>query len=128
MGVDAVGGRPEWVERERALARLEDVLLALPEGRALPGLDTLLAVARIDLDVLADDRARKLLAEALLTRPFRHLDSVLEVRTEVELLTFEVEILTDRIVDPQVCATVRDEHRRRIAAIRARLAHIQQDL
>lgn len=124
----AEGGRPEWVERERALARLEDVLLALPEDRALPGLDTLLTRARIDLDVLADDRARKLLAEALLTRPFSHLDTVLEVRTEVELLTFEVEILTDRIADPEVGHDVRDEHRRRIATIRARLARIQQDL
>lgn len=113
---------PRWVEHDRALGRLEDVLQALPLDRAVPDLADLLARAEATEDLVRrDERALKLLHEALLARPFGHLDVVARVRTEVELLTLEVELLTDRLVDR---ASARDT----VVAARARLAEIQARL
>jgi hypothetical protein len=78
--------------------------------------------------VLRDERVRKLLHEALVARPFGSLDAVQQVRTEVELLTLEVELLTDRLA---ASGTPPDEvarSTRRLAAIRAQLAALRGQL
>ncbi len=116
-------------DQDEALARLEDVLQALPFDRAVPDLGHLLAAAGVDEDLLRrDERARKLLHEALLARPFGSLDAVQRVRTEVELLTLEVEVLTDRLRDPSLDA---DTHRRtgeRLAEVRTHLDELRDQL
>lgn len=115
-------------EADDALVRLEDVLLSLPFDRALPDLDDLLDRARVPSDLLRrDDRARKLLHEAIVARPLSTLDAVQQVRTEVELLTLEVEVLTERL------GTVTSEHSRaelaaRLAEVRARVEDIRGQL
>lgn len=76
------------------LLRLEAVLGNFPDHRALPDVEELLAAAGLDAGVLDDERARKLLLDALTTRPHGHLDSVRVVATEVELLVLEVAELT----------------------------------
>lgn len=102
---------------DEALARLEDVLLALPYDRAVPDLSEVLARAEVDRSLLArDERALKLLHEALVARPFGSLEAVQQVRTEVELLTLEVELLTDRLTDP---ATGAEDHERIVARLEA---------
>jgi hypothetical protein len=113
---------------DEALGRIEDVLLGLPFDRAVPDLDELLAAAGVDHAVLRDERVRKLLHEALVARPFGSLHAVQHVRTEVELLTLEVELLTDRLQAP---GTSPDEVARstgRLAAIRARLTALRGQL
>lgn len=73
------------------LQRLEAVLGRQPDHRALPDVDQLLAEAGVDASLLdEDDRARKLLADAIITRPFGDLADVRAVATEVELLVLEV--------------------------------------
>lgn len=83
------------------LARLEDVLASYDYDRALPPLEEILAAAGVSRDLLHDDdRAMKLLHEAIVARPLSSLDAVAETRTEVELLTLEVSVLTDRLQNP----------------------------
>ena len=114
---------------DEALARLEDTLLALPFDRAVPGLAEILGQAGVDRSLLArDERAWKLLHEALVARPFGDLDEVRRVRTEVELLTLEVELLTERLADastpPEEAGRVADrlhEIQRRFAVLDAQL-------
>jgi hypothetical protein len=97
--------------------------------RALPDLDRLLGEARIPRELLRrDERVLKVLHEAVLARPFGDLDEVERVRTEVELLTLEVEVLTERLgseatTDDEVvrAATRLAEVRRRLEAIRDQL-------
>lgn len=121
--------RAEHGPIDEALARLEDVLLSLPYERAVPDLADVLARAEVDRSLLArDDRALKLLHEALVARPFGELDVVQRVRTEVELLTLEVELLTERLSDattsPQEAgrvATRIEEIQRRVAELRTQL-------
>jgi hypothetical protein len=113
---------------DEALGRLEDVLLGLPFDRAVPDLDELLGAAGVDRDVLRDERARKLLHEALVARPFGSLDAVQRVRTEVELLTLEVELLTDRLADRGTAADELTRSRRRLDAIRTRLTALRGQL
>ena len=114
---------------DAALSRLEDVLLTLSVDRALPDLDTLLASAGVPHELLRrDDRVLKVLHEAVLARPFADVDEVGRARTEVELLTLEVEVLTDRLgaVD-----TAPDEVERaieRLAEVRRRLEAIRSQL
>ncbi|MTV26260.1 hypothetical protein FTX61_12685 [Nitriliruptoraceae bacterium ZYF776] len=94
---DPSAGLLGW-ELEAAVGRLEDVLLAQPYDRALPDLDDLLDRAGIPAAVVRrDDRALKALREAVLARPFAQLDEVVAARVEVELLTLEVEVLTDQL-------------------------------
>jgi hypothetical protein len=117
------------VDLDTALSRLEDVLLALPIDRALPDLDQLLAAAAVPADLLRrDERVLKVLHEALIARPFGDVDEVGRVRTEVELLTLEVEVLGDRLDDD---ATGDDEVARavaRLAEVRARLEELRDTL
>lgn len=114
---------------DEALARLEDVLLALPYERAVPDLTEVLARAEVDRSLLVhDERAVKLLHEALVARPFGSLEAVQRVRTEVELLTLEVELLTERLGD----ADTPEPEQQRIAArlddVRARLEELRSQL
>lgn len=116
-------------DQDEALARLEDVLHALPFDRAVPDLDELLAAAGVDEDLLhRDERARKLLTEALLARPFGSLDAVRPVRTEVELLTIEVEVLTDRLRDPALDAGTYRRTGDRLAEVSERLEELRGQL
>jgi hypothetical protein len=113
-------------EFDRALARLEDVLLELPYDRALPDLDVLLGRAGVPAELLRrDERVLKVLHEAIVARPFGAMDDVLRTRTEVELCTLEVEVLTERLVEHADDPDVFDRVTRRLAALRARLAEIQ---
>jgi hypothetical protein len=117
------------LDLDAAVSRLEDVLLALPADRALPDLDRLLGAARIPRELLRrDERVLKVLHEAVLARPFADLDEVERVRTEVELLTLEVEVLTERLGSE---ATTDDEVVRvtgRLAEVRRRLETIRDQL
>jgi hypothetical protein len=113
---------------DEALGRLEDVLLALPFDRAVPDLTALLVAAGVDDDVLRDERVLKLLHEALVARPLGTLDAVQRVRTEVELLTLEVELLTDRLASPATEAAEAARSARRLSEIRARLAELGDQL
>jgi hypothetical protein len=124
-----VHDRPEHEPTDEALARLEDVLLNLPFDRAVPELEELLerADARRDL-VFRDERALKLLHEALLARPFGSLDAVRQVRTEVELLTLEVELLTDRLADPDLPDAEARRMGDRLVEVRARLTELRDQL
>jgi hypothetical protein len=117
------------IDLDTALSRLEDVLLALPLDRALPDLEQLLAAADVPLELLRrDERVLKVLHEAVLARPFADADDVASVRTEVELLTLEVEVLGDRLGDD---TTGDDEVARAVARlreVRTRLAELRGQL
>lgn len=122
-GSEQTGPGGSWDE---ALARLEDVLIQYPYDRALPDLTRILADAGVTEDYLhSDERALKVLHEAVVARPLASTDAVSRVRTEVELLTLEVRVLAERLVDP---ATSEDEARRvrsRLARVRGRLAEVR---
>ena len=86
-----------------ALCRLEDTLLAQPYDRALPDLAELLGRSRVPLAVVEhDERARKLLGEAMLARPAGEGGPVRQARVRLEFLTLEVRVLTERLRDPDV--------------------------
>jgi hypothetical protein len=120
---------PGGQDLDAALVRLEDLLLALPFDRALPDIDGLLARAEVPADLLRrDDRALKLLHEAIVARPFGSLDVIQQVRTEVGLLTLEVELLTDRLADPAATAETIALAEGRLAEVRRRLAAIRDEL
>jgi hypothetical protein len=120
---------PEHEPTDEALARLEDVLLRLPFDRAVPELDELLEQAGVQRElVFRDERALKLLHEALLARPFGSLDVVRQVRTEVELLTLEVELLTDRLAEPVITGSEARREAERIDEVRARLEELRGQL
>ena len=127
MGDDAdveAGGVPAWVHRERALSRLQDVLEGLPASRALPELDHILELAAAHPDLLEDERARKLLSEAIAHRPLSAVEEVRVLRTEVELLTVEVQVLGERLADPDLSGAHRRELTTRLARVRDRVGHL----
>jgi hypothetical protein len=117
------------LDLDTALSRLEDVLLALPTHRALPDLDRLLAAAGVPRELFQrDERALKVLREAIIARPFGDPDDVGRARTEVELLTLEVEVLHDRLADD---AASDDEVARataRLREVRRRLEELRDQL
>ncbi len=120
---------PRDLPPDEALSRLEDVLLGLPYDRALPDLHTILAAAGVTEDFLrTDDRAAKVLHEAIVARPLSSAEVVSRRQTEVELLTLEVDVLTERLEDRSVGAAVRERAKRRLAEIRRRLEEIRDDL
>jgi hypothetical protein len=119
---------PRWLEQDRALVRLEDALASLPLDRAVPDLRDVLAAAGVDEAVLLDERAAKLLREALLARPFGSLAAVEPVRVEIELLTLEVEVLTERLADAHSDADVIDRAVARLREVRARLDEVRGQL
>lgn len=117
------------LDLDAALSRLEDVLLALPVDRALPDLDRLLEAAGVPRELLRrDERVLKVLHEAVLARPLGDLDVVGRVRTEVELLTLEVEVLTDRLDDPATDPKDQDRAAERLAEVRRRVDEIRGQL
>lgn len=114
---------------DEALNRLEDVLLRYPFDRALPDLATILRDAGVGEDLLrTDDRATKLLHEAIVARPLSSLDAVAQLRTEVELLTLEVQVLSDRLVDPATPEAELARASARLTVIRERLAELRARL
>ncbi len=129
------GGEARWSARDEAVARLEDHVLALPYDRALPGLAELLDAAGVDRDLLrVDERARKLVHEAILARPLSDVDEVAARSAEVELLVLEVAVLTEDLRAARatpVDAATRERAAaaaHRLAAIRARLAELRDGL
>lgn len=120
--------RPERSLDEQ-LARLEDVLLAYPYDRALPDLDTILGQAGVGRDLFREDeRAAKVLHEAILARPLASMDVVERRRTEIELYTLEVDLLTDRLENPGTSEADAARVAARLADIRARLAELRSEL
>ena len=117
------------LDLDAAVSRLEDVLLALPFDRALPDLSELLDRSGVPPELLRrDERALKVLHEAVLARPLAQHHEVQQLRTEVELLTLEVEVLTDRMLaagtDTSTLAAAGDrldEVRHRLEELRDRL-------
>lgn len=107
---------------DECLTRLEDALARYPFDRALPDLPRILDDAAVTEEFLrGDERALKVLHEAVMARPLSSVDAVGQLRTEVELLTLEVEVLTARLQDPDATT----ESRRRAAA---RLAEVGEAL
>ena len=114
-------------DHDAALVRLEDVLAGLPFDRALPGLQALLAVAGVDEEFLAaDDRARKVLHEAIVARPLASASVVQRHAAEVELLTLEVEVLGERVAAADRPDDERAAAEARLAAVRSRLEEIKR--
>lgn len=121
-------GLPDWVVTDRAVSRLQELLEQLPRSRALPDLDALLAQAGADRSLLADERARKLLDEALRDRPLSSLEEVRVLRTEVELLTVEVGVLEERLADPTLSTADRQALRMRLRRVRTRWEQVADQL
>lgn len=122
-------GTHDWHAAEEAVARLEDVLGRLPFDRALPALPALLELADVPLSLLqSDERARKLLHEAMLARPLSDGDEVEQRRTEVESLLLEVRLLSDVLDDDEADAAEVARARDRLVGIRARLEQLRADL
>lgn len=112
-----------------ALCRLEDVLLAAPFDRALPDLEVLLDRARVSRGyVRQDERALKLLGEAMLARPLGHVDDVRRSRTHVEMMALEVEVLTHRLRDPDTAADVAHRAQDRLAELAEQVARLRDEL
>lgn len=122
-------GTHDWHAAEEAVARLEDVLARLPFDRALPGLPALLELADVPRSLLqSDERARKLLHEALLARPLSDGDEVEQRRTEVESLLMEVRLLSDVLDDAEADSAEVARARERLVGIRSRLEQLRADL
>lgn len=110
-----------------ALARLEDVLLALPYDRALPELAQILDAADITPGHLRrDDRTLKLLHEAILARPLATSDEIATARTQIELLILEVGVLTEQLGDPTTAAPEVDRVSARLTSVRRQLDRIRR--
>lgn len=116
-------------DEDAALARLEDVLLATPEDRALPDLEVILARAKYPEALLhRDERALKLLTEALLVRPLSSHEEVAATRTHLELMTLEVEVLTARLHDPETEPATIEQSRARLQELRREVDRIRRKL
>lgn len=119
-----MGPEASWDE---ALARLEDVLLALPYDRALPDLSEILQRADVSESYLrSDERAAKVLHEAVVARPLGTFDAVSRLRLEVELLTLEVEVLTQRLQDPTTDRVRQQKAAARLNEVRRRLEELRE--
>lgn len=107
---------------DEAVARLEEVLAGHPYDRALPPVEQLLAEARIGREVLAgDERAQKILDEAVRARPLSTLDAIAEVRTQVEVLSVEIGMLHRQLASEALTDDELEDAGLRLAAIRALL-------
>ncbi|MDP8928874.1 MAG: hypothetical protein M3O70_09940 [Actinomycetota bacterium] len=117
---------PSWDE---ALERLEDFVNSYPLDRALPDLAGIVAQARVPRRFLREDeRARKVLLEAIAARPLSSLEQVGRVRTEVELLILEVEMLAERLASTALTAEQTSQVSARLDNVRARLVQIRTQL
>jgi hypothetical protein len=110
------------------LLRLEAVLAKYPEHRALPDVQTVLDEAGVDASALLDERARKLLEDALFTRPHGRLDSVTSLVSEVEMLVLEVRELTAALRAGSFDAEGFEHVDHRLAWARRRLADLRGEL
>ena len=124
-----------WDARDAAVSRLEDHILGLPYDRALPALPELLAAAGVDPGLLRrDERARKVVHEAILARPLSDVDVVARRSAEVELLVLEVSVLTEDLraaKAPDAGLVARQRAAAavvRLAAIRDRLEELRAGL
>lgn len=130
--IDGPAGPNGWdapEDEDAALARLEDVLLALPEDRALPDLEMLLSQAKYPPELLRrDDRALKLINEAVLARPFATEQDTAATRSHLELMLLEVEVLTARLRDPGADVESVASARTRLQVIRDELDRIRDQL
>lgn len=118
-----------WDELHAAASRLEEHLAGLPYDRALPDLATLLTEAGVPLTLLQqDERARKVLHEAILARPLSSLQAVEQRRVEVELLTLEVSVLTTSLERSSTDSAAADRAVRRLEAIQERLEELREGL
>lgn len=112
-----------------ALCRLEDVLLAAPYDRALPSLDELLVAADVPRSfLLVDERAHKLLGEAILARPFAERGQVQASRAHVEMMLLEVEVLAGRLRDPGTTSAEVARALARLDDIAAEVADLRRQL
>lgn len=119
------GGQLSWDE---ALERLETFVERYPRSRAFPGLPGIAQRADVPIDFLQEDeRAHKVLFEALADRPLSTEESLAQAHTEVELLLLEVQVLTDRLESTSDDAQVR-KAAERLAYIRRRLNEIRARL
>lgn len=117
------------VDVDAAIARFEDVLFGLPLDRVLPDIDELLSRAKLPRTLLAsDDRALKLLHEAVIARPWATPDQRDQVRSQVALLELEVEVLVERLDDDAVEPDVVRATSGRIRAIRDQLDDLRRVL
>lgn len=112
-----------------ALCRLEDVVLAAPFDRALPDLDELLRRAAVPLAfVQQDERALKLIREAMLARPLSAPADVQRSRAHVEMMSLEVEVLTHRLRDPATPPEAAEHAAARLDELTAELDQLRDDL
>lgn len=123
-GRQGPGEVPRWVLVDRAVTQLQEALEALPRHRALPDLDELLAAVGADRSLLEDERARKLLQEAIRQRPLSSTEEVRVLRTEVELLTVEVAVLQERLHGTALDAAERQELLARLRRLRRRCQQV----
>lgn len=130
-GTEPSGSEPAFwpASWDEALGRLEDYLAAYPRGRALPDLSTLLEEADVpEQFIREDERAQKVLHEAVTARPLGSLARVDQLTTEVELLTLEVEVLADRLERPDISEDEKDQVAERLSHARRRLDEIRSVL
>ncbi len=115
---------------DAALARLEDFLASYPYSRALPDPAVIAHEASLPADFLReDDRARKLLLDAIEARPLSSMEEVTRLRTEVELLVVEVGVLTERLTTAaEVGGDTLRESEERLVRLRRRLEQIRARL
>lgn len=112
-----------------ALCRLEDVVLAAPFDRALPDLEELLSRAAVPLSfVQQDERALKLIREAMLARPMSGHQEVRRSRAHVEMMALEVEVLTQRLRDPASPPEVAEGAAARLDELTVELERLRDDL
>ena len=118
-----------WHESwDEALDRLETFVERYPQSRALPGLTGIAERAEVPIEFLREDeRAHKVLFEALAGRPLSTLEAVRQAQTEVELLMLEVEVLSERLRTTADSAEAR-RVAERLAAVRRRVGEIRADL
>lgn len=117
---------PALASWDEALERLERYLASYPEERALPGLDSLVRQAGVTEDFLRnDERALKVLREALVDRPLGDADAVAQVRTRVELLTLEVEALAECLETAPADSLRARRLSERLEAVRRGLAEVR---
>ncbi len=117
---------PSWDE---ALERLEDFVSSYPLERALPDLAGIVAQARVPRRFLREDeRAHKVLLEAISARPLSSLEQVGRARREVELLILEVEMLAERLASTRLTLEQTRQVSDRLDNVRARLGQIRTQL
>lgn len=117
---------PSWDE---ALERLEDFVCSYPLDRALPDLAAIAARAGVPRRfLLEDERAHKVLLEAIAARPLSTLEQVDRARTEVELLILEVQVLAERLASSGLSHEQTRHVAIRLEDVRGRLTRIRTQL